>query len=377
MEFSNTEEQLMIANQARDLLNAESPTRVIRELAQRDRDGYDKSFWKKMADVGWLGITVPEEYGSQGGNLDNLFGICEEMGRVGLVGPFFSTVVLSSQALLADGSEAQKKHYLPRIAGGETVVSWAMLEAEIENELELTETTATPQDGGYVLDGTKLFVPYAHVADYMMVLARLKGTSGEDGLTLFVMPADVSRVTIELDSTLGVDRVCSVILNKVRLGSESVVGVPGKAAGTVKRVLRIATVAKMSEMIGGFANALNMTVEYVKDRHAWGYPIGARQAVQHILANAYMDLNLSRVLLRKAAWALVSGLPADLEISIAKSFINEKYKLATKAGVQLHGAIAYCIDHDMQVFVKHAKIAESTLGSTDYHLAKVADGIGL
>jgi len=377
MEFSQSEGQIMIAKQARDILGTESPTRVIRELVEKSRDGYDNNLWKKIADAGWLGIATPEEYGGQGGDLNDLFIVCEEMGRVSLVGPFFTTGVLASQVLLEGGSELQKREYLPSIVKGETIMSWAMQEAEVENELGLIKTTAMPQGNGYVLDGTKLFVQYAHVANYMLVLARIKGSVGEDGLTLFIVPANADGVTTNLESTIGLERLCTMTLNKVKLGSEAVVGTVGKAADMVKKVLKVATVAKMSEMMGGLASVLEMSIEYAKTRHTWGHPIGVRQVVQHRLADVFLDLNLSRILVCKAAWALTAGLPADLEISMAKSFLNEKYRLATNVGLQTHGTIAYCLDHDMQVFVRQSKAAESVLGSTDYHLAKVAEGIGL
>ncbi len=377
MDFAQTESQVMIAKQAREILGTESPTRVIRLLVEKDKDGYDRNLWKKMADAGWLGVATPREYGGESGDLSDLYIICEQMGYFGLVGPFFTSAILATQALLIGGNESQKKEHLPGIAKGESIVSWAVQESNVENELRLIKTTATPAGSDYMLDGTKLFVPYAQVAKYLLVLARIKGSKSGQGLTLFIVDANAPGITKELVSTMGLDRQFAVNLKKVKVGGENVLGEVGGAAEVVNQTLKVVTIAKMYEMLGGLARALEMTVDYAKTRCTWGQPIGTRQAIQHHLADVFVDLNLCRVLINKAAWALKTGQPADMEISMAKSFINEKYRIATKTGLQTHGTIAFCIDHDMSVFIKQSKAAAANFGSTDYHLSRVAEGMGL
>ncbi len=377
MDFSQSEEQVMIARQARELLRAESPTRAVRELAQREPEGFDRGLWQKMAQAGWLGIATPQKYGGQGSDISSLFTLCEEMGRVGLVGPFAGTVVMAAQAILAGGSEAQKKKYLPQIARGEAIFAFGMYEAGVENNLALTKTAATPNNDGYTLSGTKLYVPFANVADYLLIVARIKGTRGAEGLSLFVLPAGAAGVSISIEPSFGLERVCTIRLRRVELGRDSLIGAPGKAAALLDKVIKIATVARMCEMLRGMESAMNITVDYVKERQTWGYPVGSRQAIQHGLADVSMGFDLSRMLVHKAAWALASGQPAHPEISMAKSYINERYRLAVKTGIQFHGAIAYCIDHDLQVFIKHSRLSEAAFGSSDYHLARLADRMGI
>lgn len=377
MDFSQSEEQKIMAAEAGRILKTECPTRIVRDLVEKEPAGFDMNLWHKMASLGWLSITIPEQYGGQGSGLDTVFAICEEMGREGLVGPFLSTGIISPQLLLAGGNEAQRKEYMSRITAG-SIFSWAMQEAEVENAIGLVKTAATAvTTGGYELNGTKSFVPYANVASYLLVLARIAGTTDEDGLTVFIVPADAKGLSINLEPTIGVERLCTVTFNKVKLDSGAVLGKPGEAAAMVKKALQVATVAKMFEMLGGMDRVLQMTVEYTKERITWKEPVANRQVIQHQLADIALNLDLSRVLIQKAAWALRSGLNADLEISMAKSFITEKYAMATKQGLQLHGAIAYCIDHDLQVFIKKSNAAKANLGSTDYHLMKVSEGIGL
>lgn len=374
MEFAQTESQVMIAKQAKEILSTESPTRAIRLLVDKDKDGYDKNLWKKMADAGWMGIATPAEYGGENGDISDLYIICEEMGYFGLVGPFFTSAILATHALLISGNEAQKKQYLPDIAKGECIVSWAVQESNVENELKLIKTTATSSGTDYILNGTKLFVPYTQVAKYLLVLARIKGSKGEDGLTLFLVDANAPGVSKELVPTMGLDRQFAVSLKNVK---GEILGETGKGAETVRKVTKMATVAQMYEMLGGLARSLEMTVDYAKTRLTWGQPIGSRQSIQHHLADVFVDLNLCRVLINKAAWALKAGKPADIEISMAKAFINESYRMATKTGLQTHGTIAFCIDHDMSVFIKQSKAASANFGNTDYHLSCVADAMGL
>jgi alkylation response protein AidB-like acyl-CoA dehydrogenase len=375
--FSQSEEERLMTDVAGRILKTECPTRIIRDLIEKDGAGFDMNLWRRIASLGWLSITVPEKYGGQGSDLNTVFAICQEMGREGLVSPFLSTGIIAPQLLLAGGNEAQRKEYMSQIVGG-SIFAWAMQEADVENAIGLITTAATKTASGkYELNGTKTFVPYANVANYLLVLARIAGTAGEKGLTVFIVPTDAKGLSISLEPTIGVERLCKVTFNKVKLGSEAILGAPGEAAPIVKRALQIATVAKMFEMLGGMDRVLQMTIEYTKDRITWKEPIANRQAIQHQLADIALNLDLSRILIQKAAGALQNGLPADLEISMAKSFITEKYAMATKQGLQFHGAIAYCIDHDLQVFIKGSNAAKAILGSTDYHLMKVAEGIGL
>jgi alkylation response protein AidB-like acyl-CoA dehydrogenase len=377
VDFSQSDEQRMMANEACRILKTECPTRVVRDLVEKEPAGFDMNLWRKIAGLGWLTITVPSQYGGQGSDLDILFAICEELGREGLVGPFQSTGIIAPQLLLTGGTERQRKEYISQIASG-SIFSWAMQEADVENAIGLVKTRAKmTASGEYELNGTKTLVPYANVASYLLVLARIAGTTGENGLTVFIVPTDAKGLSINLEPTIGVERLCTVTFKKVKLGSEAVLGTPGEAAAMVKRVLQVATVAKMFEMLGGMDRVLQMTLEYTKERITWKEPVASRQVIQHQLADIALNLDLSRTLVQKAAWALRSGLPANLEISMAKSFITEKYAMATKQGLQFHGAIAYCIDHDLQVFIKQSNAAKAILGSTDYHLMKVAEGIGL
>ena len=377
MDFSQSEQERLMTEVAGKILKTECPTRIVRDLIEKDGAGFDMDLWRRIASLGWLSITVPEQYGGQGSDLSTVFAICEEMGREGLVSPFLSTGIIAPQLLLAGGTEAQRKKYISRIASG-SIFSWAMQEADVENAIGLVKTRARiTASGEYELNGTKTLVPYANAANYLLVLARIAGTTGENGLTVFIVSTDAKGLSISLEPTIGVERLCKVTFKKVKLGSEAVLGAPGEAAGMVKRALQVATVAKMFEMLGGMDRVLQMTLEYTKERTTWKEPVANRQVIQHQLADIALNLDLSRVLIHNAAWVLRSRLTADLEISMAKSFITEKYAMATKQGLQFHGAIAYCIDHDLQVFIKQSNAAKASLGSTDYHLMKVAEGIGL
>ena len=377
MDLGLSEEQEMLKKSARDFLQKECPKRLVRQLDESD-EGYSSELWRKMAELGWIGLAFPEEYGGGGRAFLDLAILLEEMGYNIVPGPFFSTVVLGGLALLAGGSEEQKKQLLPKIAGGEVIVSLALTEPSASYDAAAVETRATPRNGGYVIKGTKLFVLNANVANYILCVARTRNTKNpEDGITLFLVDAASPGLGCALLRTLARDKQCEVVFDNVTVSERSIVGKRDEGWVVVKNILQQAAVAKCAEMVGGAQAALDMAVSYAKERVQFGRPIGSFQAIQHYCANMAMDVSGSRFVTYKAAWKIGEGLPASLDAAIAKAWVSEAFGRVALSAHQIFGAIGFTMDHDIHLYYRQAKAAEIIFGGADFHRAIVARELGL
>jgi len=377
MDLGLSEEQEMLRKSARDFLQKECPKRLVRQLDESD-EGYSAELWHKMAGLGWMGLAFPEEYGGSGRNFLDLVILLEEMGYNIVPGPFFSTVVLGGLSVLAGGSEEQKTEFLPKIASGEIILSVALTEPTAGYDAASIKTKAIARNGKYVIKGTKLFVLDAHVADYILCVARTKQAKNpEEGITLFLVNAKSPGVKCTLLKTLARDKQCEVVFDDVTVSANSIVGRRDAGWPIVKNVLRRATVAKCAEMVGGAQAVLDMAVSYAKERVQFGRPIGSFQAIQHYCANMATDVSGSRFITYKAAWKVSEGFPADLDVAIAKAWVGEAYGRVTLSGHQILGAIGFTMDHDMHLYYRQAKAAEIIFGGADFQRAIVARELGL
>jgi len=377
MDLGLTEEQEMLRKMARDFLATECPKALVREM-EEDEKGYPPQLWRGMAEVGWMGLPFPEEYGGGEGSFLDLAVLIEEMGRACLPGPFFSTVVLGGLTILEVGTEEQKKEFLPQIAEGKLVIALALTEPSGGYKASDVSVEAVPDGDDYVISGTKLFVSDAHVADWIICVARTATRSNpEEGLTLFLVKGDSEGLTCDLLSSLAKDKQCEVVFNKVRVPSENILGKPDEGWELVRRIMQRAAVAKSVEMVGAAQQVLEMTVDYAKERVQFERPIGSFQAVQHHCANMALAVDASRYLAYQAAWMLSEGLPCDMEVAAAKAWISDSLKQVSVLGHQVHGAIGFTLDHDMQLYSRRAKAAEVVFGDSDFHreqLARILEG---
>lgn len=377
MDFGFTEEQEMLRTSARDFLTTECPADLVKEMAE-DQQGYKPDMWAKIAELGWMGLAFPEQYEGMGMTFLDLAVLLEEMGRAVLPGPFFSSVVEAGFAVLEAGSEEQKKEILSKIATGEAIATLAVTEPSASYEASAIAVTAKGEGDGYVIDGTKLFVDNAHIADYIIVAARTKeGGKPEEGITLFVAEGKAPGITTTVLKTISGSKQCEVIFDKVKVPKANVLGDVDKGWPVVDKVIEKAAVAKCAEMVGGAQAALDMSVAYAKERVQFGKPIGAFQAIQHHCANMLIDVDSSRFLTYQAAWKVSEGMEATMEVSMAKAWVNEAYRRVTQLGHQIHGGIGFCMDHDMPLYFKAAKTGESLFGTSDWHREKVAQELGL
>jgi len=377
MEFGLNEDQRLLKETAREFLKIECPRSHVRAM-MNDPRGYAPELWKKMADLGWMGLAIPQPYGGEGLDLLSLMALIDEMGRALLPGPFVTNVVGGALTVSAAGSEAQKKALLPKVAKGELIMALAVGSDNGRLDAGGIGVKATLQGAGYALNGSVRMVPDLQVADLFLCAARTSGgQDSEDGITMFVVDPRTPGVKVTpLKETDG-RKVANLELSGVRVGQGEVVGEANKGWPIVAAANRRLTVALCAEALGGAGAAMELSVEYAKTRVAFGRPIGTFQAIKHKCANMLVDVESARSLVYYAAWALDPGAPdAEYAVSAAKAWCSDAYARVTADGIQVHGGIGMTWEHDMHLFFKRAKVIEATLGDADYHRELVARALG-
>lgn len=378
MDFRFSEEQKMLKASARDFLSAECPKTLVRAM-EKDEQGYSPPLWRKMAELGWMGIVFPESYGGIGGDFLDLLLLLEEMGRVCLPGPFFSTVVLGGFTLLEAGNESQKKEFLPPLASGDRILTLAHTEpATVQFDPFLVHLKAQAKGEHYSLDGTKLFVPDAHVAHHLICVARTQGEpSSPEGISLFLVDSGVPGLRWEPLKTVARDRQYEVKFQKVKVRADKLLGTLHGGRIVLEKVMPKAILAKCAEMVGGAQFVLDMCVGYAKEREQFGRLIGTYQAVQHHCANMAIYIEGARYITYKAAWTLSQGISPTKVVATAKSWVSDACKRVASLGHQIMAGTGYMEEHDMALYSRRAKAAEVAFGDGNYHRKIVAKKIGL
>ena len=376
MNFTFAEEQEMLKKMARDFLTDKCPKAAVKQMQESEK-GYSPELWQEMAGLGWMGLALPEKYGGTEMSFLDLTVLLEEMGRACLPGPFISTVVLGALPILESGTEEQKQKYLPGISAGKTIFTLALTEPSANYNANGVTVKATPDKDSYVINGTKLFVPDANVADFMLCVARTdEKAAPEKGLTVFIVDAKSPGISHTVLKTIAHDKLCEVVFNGVKVSKDSVLGKPDQGWAVVQKIMQKAMVAKCAQSLGGLQQTLEMTVAYAKER-VQGKIIGSFQVIQHYCATMATDVDGSRFSTYQAAWMLSQGLPCVTEVVIAKAFANEAFGRVSTLAHQIHGAIGCTIDHDLQYYTRQGAAAALSYGSGDACREMLSQEMGL
>ena len=376
MDLRLNETQEMFKQTARDFLAAEFPTSLVRQI-EAGADGHSSDIWKKMAELGFLGVPFPEEFGGLGGSLLDVAVLTEELAQAAALTPYVSTL-LSGLLISREGNEAQKERFLSAIAAGELIVSTALLEPSASYEPEGIQLKAAAQGDGYILNGTKLFVEYASASQELICVARSQsGADATAGISLFIVPADAPGVRIENLKVIGGDQQCEVVFENVAVAKDRLLGQEGGAWPAVARLIDVARVLASVELVGFAQKALDMTVDYIGYREAFGQPIGSFQAVQHHCANMAMSLEGARWASYEAVWRFSEGQDSAFHAAVAKASASNAGREVTMLAHQLHGGIGYMQEFDLQFYSRRAKGWELKWGTPDQMFMKVADCVGL
>ncbi|HLF77963.1 MAG TPA: acyl-CoA dehydrogenase family protein [Dehalococcoidia bacterium] len=375
MDLGLSEEQEMLREFARDFLEKECPEQHVRDMEEDER-GYSPDLWRKMAEQGWSGLIIPENYGGVGMTYLDLVILIEEFGRALVPGPFISNCV-ATIALLEAGSEAQKQEYLPLLASGTQFWTLAFTEPSARFDADGVELRATRDGDSYVLNGTKLFIRDSHTADRMVVVARTGGAV-EDGISLFVVETSASGISQSPIRTISSERQNEVKFENVRVPAANLLGDEGKAWPAFQRIANKATVLECAYLVGLTQMAFDITLNYTKERVQFGRPIASFQAMQHKAADIVTDVDGSRYITYRAAWAVAEDEDdADEQTHIAKAWVSDASRRTVAQCQQMHGGIGFTKDYKIQLYYRRQKAAELAWGDADYHRNLVGVALGI
>jgi len=352
MNFDFSDEQKMLQEQANKFLTDRCSLLQVRKILESD-EPFDGDLWKGVAEMGWTGAAIPEEYGGIGFGHLELCVIAEELGRANAPIPFSSSVYLATEAIMLAGSEEQKQAYLPKLAAGELIGTLTV--AEGTKAPRASSLSVTYANGN--LNGTKIPVADGDVADFAIVVAN-----SNDGPTMVI--ADLNASGVARTSVKTVDPTRSHARVTFEEANATPLGDAGDGWNLLLRVCDRAAVLTAFEQIGGAASSLRMARAYALERYAFGRPIGSFQAIKHRLADMYIKNELARSNCYYGAWALSTDAP-DLPIAAAGSRIaaTEAFNFASKENIQVHGGIGCTWESDCHMFYRRAKLLSLNLGS--------------
>ena len=368
----------MVRDTAMDFFLAKSPVTALRKLRDSaDPDGFSRQLWQEMAERGWTGCLVPEEYGGTGFGMTGLAQVLEASGRTLAATPLIATALIGASALALAGSARQKADLLPGLVAGETLFALALEEGPHHAPARIA-TTATGSAGGYVINGEKLFVLDGHVADMLMVAARTSGKRNDRaGVTLFLVPADASGVTRQRNIMVDSRNAAAIRFQNVAVGAEAVLGAVDGGSDVLEAVLDRACAGMAAEMLGSATEAFERILQYLKDRKQFGVAIGSFQALKHRAAQMFCEIEATRSAVLAACAAIDERAhDAAALASLAKAKASDTLRLCGDEGVQMHGGIGMTDEHEIGFFLKRARVAEASFGNAAFHRDRYASLMG-
>lgn len=375
MEFSLTEDQNLLRISFVDYLRSKCTSDDRKEWLSSE-NGFSVNVWRDMAELGWLGLIYDERYGGMSGSFLELFILFEEIGKFLLPSPLFTTV-LAGMLIDKAGSEEQKEKYLPAITNGKQIFTLAYLDQQGTCDGDAPKVSAVmPDDCIYSLEGIRLFVPYANVADKILLCANLTNQE-QTGPTLFLINAKANGLHLTPLETIWVEKEYAILFEKVPAPEADIIGHIGKGNSYINWLLPKAMTLKCAEMIGGLQQVVDMTVSYAKKRYQFGRPLGTLQIVQHYCADMTSYLEAARLLAYQAATLLSDEVPCAKEVAMAQAWCSDVYTKCCLISHQIHGAIGFSEEYDLHLYFRHAKASELLFGHSWFHRSKVADELGL
>lgn len=369
-----SEDQIMLQESANGFCQTNTPVAQMRKLRdEKDPVGFSRDSWQQMVELGWAGMSIPEEFGGFGFGYGGLEVVLQETGRTLVASPLFSTAVLSATAINLGGTQAQKEALLPAIAGGELIMALAHEETPFHQPTRVS-TTASKQGSGFVLNGQKTFVMDGHVADKLIVVARTSGDRDSNtGISLFLVDRESAGVRVTALKSVDSRNVSKVTLENVAVDAGALIGELDKGYDVLEKVLDVGRICLSAEMLGNALEVFDRIVDYLKQREQFGVLIGSFQGLQHRAATMYSELELCRSVVRRAFDEL-DGEQNDVPAlaSIAKAKLSEILAIVSNEGVQMHGGIGMTDEFDIGFYLKRARVAQQYLGDDRFHRDRYA-----
>jgi alkylation response protein AidB-like acyl-CoA dehydrogenase len=363
MDLDFTPEQEMLREMVRGVCAELAPLAVVREL-EDDPLGYPPAFWKQLAELGLTGMLIPEQYGGGEQSLLEAVIAYEEFGRALAPSPHFQSAVLAASALLAAGSEAQRREWLPQIASGQAILAPAWLEPQGGYGPRGVQLRAAPDRDGWRLTGSKRYVHFARAAQRLLVLARTG--EREADIDLLLVDPTAPGVTLTQDLTLAADTQYKVELDGVRVPHAARIGAERSGWRTWNGVMHDAIILLAAQAMGGAERALEITVDYAKTRKQFDKPLGAFQAIAHYLSDGTTAVEGGKVLVYEAAWARAEGKPIERLAPMAKLFACQTFRDVTAMCQQVWGGVGFTIEYDIQLYFRRAKQLQLSYWDTRY-----------
>ncbi|MBD3107342.1 acyl-CoA/acyl-ACP dehydrogenase [Bacillus sp. AGMB 02131] len=377
MDFALNEIQEVLKSTAQKFFKEKCTVTALR-TAEASENKFSPSFYNEIAEMGFLGLCIPEEFDGAGGSLLDLALVVEEAGAALFSSPFSSTLSYGVLPILQYGTTAQKNELLPEIAEGKLLVTGAFSEPQAHYDLSYISSVAKEKGGTYSLTGKKMFVPFATTADYFLTLARTtESPAGSEGLSLFLVKGKQAGVHIKPLPSIGSDGLYEVEFDGVTVTSEDLLGSVDQGWETAQKIIEAATALQCIEIIGLLNKAVTVTTDYVKERHQFKRPIGSFQAVQHRLADMFTIVEGGRLAAYHAISRLNDGVSAETETAIAKAFICKEGQKVMVGAHQLHGGMGIDMDYPLQFCFRRFKSMQLNLGPANFQLKKVAKSLSV
>lgn len=375
MNFGFTEEQELLRAEVRKFLDQNAPLDEVRKIVEKP-EGFDRSLWTRMGELGWIGLTAPEAHGGVGLDFVTLVVLMQETGRSLFPSPLISTV-LAAKAIEVLGSEEQQARWLPSLADGSKVGTFALLEESDSLEPEGIALVGKSDGDDTVLSGAKWIVPDAGQADLFVVAFRTG--AAPEALSLAVVEKDTAGVSVEVFPTMDLTKHAgTLVLDAVRVGTDGLLGELGGAAATIRWLIDVGAVLVAAETVGAAEAAVHTTTEFAKERDQFDSKIGRFQGVKHPLAEMHVDVESFKSLVEYAAWCLDEGdESSSVAVSRAKAYAAEAFSRIGIDAVQLHGGVGYTDEYDIQLYLKRSKWVRPAFGDSDYHYDRIATLGGL
>ena len=376
MDLGFTETQEILKRTAREFLTKECPTSLVRDMEGTDT-GLSENLWSQMSAMGWMGLPFSAQYGGGGGSLTDLAVLLEEMGRFLVPGPFFNTVVEAGLLVNEAGPPNIRETYIPRFASGAVIATCALRETDPRFVPEAVNCHVDTVEGGYCLNGTKLFVEHASAANSLLVSAVGRKDNNAAQVTLFMVPSSLTGISLTPMENLAREPLFEVNFENVEISVDSIVGKLDNGWPSIQKYLNLSTIMNCARSVGGAQSVLDRTVEYVKGRVQFGRPIGSFQSVQHDCADMVNAIDAARLATYQAIARLEDGEDAEREISLARILTDYSYKWTTLTAQQLHGGVAFMEEYDLQLWTRRARVSELKYESASVHRERYANAMGL
>lgn len=379
MDFEFTKEQQMMRNSIREFMRKECPREYIRELEEKEE--FPVELYKKMGKLGWFGLPFPEEYGGSGCGAVDFAIVSEELCRlsyeigVGYGGPVFNALIL-----LHHGTEKQKNKYIPRVIKGGMMWSICLTEPNAGSDVASLVTSAVPDGDDFIINGQKVFITGADEAEIMTIAVRTdENVPKHKGISMFLLDPKSPGIEIRPINTLGrkIGHATEIFMDNVRVPGENLIGELNKGWKVLLSGLEIERVYASAGYVGNAQTVVDDALEHAKKREQFGRPIGSFQAIGHMLADMQTEVDISRLLVYRAAWMIDQGIPCMKEVSMAKLFGSETLAKLTNQGMQIMGGYGYTMDYDMQRFFRDARIITVSAGSSQMQRTIIARNMGL